>query len=264
MKIKPCKNKIGAELILDVSKFTKENINDIKKALNDYGVIYFRNQNLNSKEYVLFAEQFGQLAHYPMLKGLNKDFPKITVVERKMSDKGPCFGEQFHTDSSYTKNPPRFTMLMAKIVPERGKGNTEFASQYLAYDRLPENLKERIENIEGIFSSSGPISITRVDREKEKGTGKSKDFLSTHKIVKKIGEKKTIYCSPGHVIGFKGLSKNENEKLKNFLFKHQVKKEFIYSFEWEIGTLAIWDNRSMLHQATPFNGNRVMHRITIQ
>ena len=48
------------------------------------------------------------------LKGLNKKYPEITVVQRKATDKGPSFGEQFHTDSSYTKKPPRFTMLLSK------------------------------------------------------------------------------------------------------------------------------------------------------
>jgi len=52
-------------------------------------------------------------------------------------------------------------------------------------------------------------------------------------------------------------------RLKKFLFKHQIKKKFQYSLEWEKNQLAIWDNRSMLHQATPFRGDRIMHRITI-
>ena len=43
-----------------------------------------------------------------------------------------------------------------------------------------------------------------------------------------------------------------------------IKKEFVYSFEWEKDSIAIWDNWSILHQATPFSGNRVMHRITVQ
>ena len=51
--------------------------------------------------------------------------------------------------------------------------------------------------------------------------------------------------------------------LKKKLFKHQIKKKFQHSLEWEKNQLAIWDNRSMLHQATPFKGNRIMHRITI-
>ena len=264
MEIKPCKNNIGAEIGIDLQKISNENIQSIKKALNEYGVIFFRKQNLSPSEYIKFAKNFGELADYPMLKGLSEEFSKITVVERKPSDKGPSFGEQFHTDSSYTDNPPRFTMLMAKIVPPRGQGNTDFASQYLAYENLPENYKKKLENLKGIFSSSGPISVTRVDREKEKGTGKSKDFKAKHKIVLEIERKKTIYCSPGHMIKFDGVSYEESEKIKKFLFKHQIRKDFLFSFEWERNTIAIWDNRSMLHQATSFKGTRVMHRITIQ
>ena len=40
-------------------------------------------------------------------------------------------------------------------------------------------------------------------------------------------------------------------------------KKFQYALEWEKDQLAIWDNRAMLHQATPFKGNRILHRITI-
>ena len=62
---------------------------------------------------------------------------------------------------------------------------------------------------------------------------------------------------------FVELNKKKEIKLKRFLFRHQIKKKFQYSLEWEKNQLAIWDNRSMLHQATSFKGNRIMHRITI-
>ena len=264
IKVQPCKNNIGAEISCSLKTASKEEINKIKEALNEFGVVFFRNQNLDSESYIKFAKNFGPLADYPMLKGLSKEFPEITVVERKSSDTGPSFGEQFHTDSSYTENPPRYTMLLAKLVPKKGLGNTEFASQYLAYEKLPDEYKKKIENVKGVFSSSGPISVTRVEREFEKGTGKSKDFKSIHSVIRKINNRKSIYCSPGHVVDFLNISKEEGEELKEFLFKHQIKKEFVYSFEWEKDSIAIWDNWSILHQATPFSGNRVMHRITVQ
>ena len=96
---------------------------------------------------------------------------------------------------------------------------------------------------------------------KEKGK-KIKELKSTHKILKKINKNYAIYCSPGHFVDFNQKIKNKS-KLKKFLFNHQIKKKFQYSLDWEKNQLAIWDNRSMLHQATPFKGNRIMHRITI-
>ena len=261
IKIIPNKKNIGAEIVCDLKKLLKSDLKKIKLALHKYGVIYFRKQNLESSSYIKFAKNFGKLANYPRLKGLSKKYPQITVVQRKSSDKGPSFGEQFHTDSIYTKKPPRFTMLLSKLVPKKGRANTEFCSQYLAYKQLPVSIKKKLKSVKGIFSSEGPISITTKERVKEKGK-KIQELISTHKILKKIKSNYTIYCSPGHFVDFKNDIKYKLE-LKKFLLKHQVKKEFQHSLEWEKNQLAIWDNRAMLHQATPFKGNRIMHRITI-
>jgi taurine dioxygenase len=261
IKIIPNKKDIGAEIECDLKKISKQDLKKIKQALYKYGVIFFRKQILTSSLYIKFAKNFGKLAKYPRLKGLNKKYPQITVVQRKATDKGPSFGEQFHTDSIYTKKPPRFTMLLSKLVPKKGIANTEFCSQYLAYKQLPAKIKNKLKISKGIYSSEGPISITTQERVKEKGR-KIKELISTHKILKKINTNYTIYCSPGHLIDFMPKIKNQL-KLKKLLLNHQVKKKFQYSLEWEKNQLAIWDNRSMLHQATPFKGNRIMHRITI-
>ncbi|MDC3186508.1 TauD/TfdA family dioxygenase [Candidatus Pelagibacter sp.] len=261
LTIIPNKNNIGAEIDTDLQKLSKENFKTIVNALNKYGMIFFRRQNLSSKLYIDFAKNFGKLANYPRLKGLNKKYPQITVVQRKITDKGPSFGEQFHTDSIYTKKPPRYTMLLSKLVPKKGKANTEFCSQYYAFKDLTKSLKLKLSSLKGVYSSEGPISITTKERVKEKGK-KIKELKSTHKIIRKIRSNYAIYSSPGHLVGFQPKIKNVIN-LKKKLFKHQIKKKFQHSLEWEKNQLAIWDNRSMLHQATPFKGNRIMHRITI-
>ena len=258
----PGKKDIGAEIICDLKKISKNHIKKIKSALQKYGMLYFRKQNLNSKNYIKFARNFGKLSDYPRLKGLNKKYPKITVVQRKASDRGPSFGEQFHTDSIYTKQPPRFTMLFSKLVPKKGKANTEFCSQYLAYKDLSRSFKKKLKKYKGNYSSEGPISITTQERVKEKGKI-NKELKSRHNIIRKINTKYTIYCSPGHFVGFNAKLRRES-KLEKYLFNHQIKKKFQFSLQWETNQLAIWDNRSMLHQATSFKGNRIMHRITIQ
>tara|TARA_B100001250_G_scaffold309525_1_gene271457 strand:- start:372 stop:1163 length:792 start_codon:yes stop_codon:yes gene_type:complete len=260
-KIIPNKKNIGAEVVLNIKNLSKKNLSLVKKALNEYGMLYFKKQKINSKIYIKFAKKFGKIAKYPRLKGLSKKYPQITVVQRKITDKGPSFGEQFHTDSIYTKQPPKFTMLYSKLVPKKGRANTEFSSQYLAYKNLKKPIKKKFYKIKGIYSSEGPISVTTKERVKEKGR-KINELKSTHKIIRKINSKYTIYCSPGHLIGLIPKTKNETV-LKNKLFNHQLRKKFQYSLEWEKNQLTIWDNRSMLHQASPFKGKRIMHRITI-
>ena len=117
IKIQPCKNNVGAIIDTDIQSADPECINEIKIALDEFGVVFFRNQNLDSSAYVSFAKQFGTPADYPMLEGLNK-FPEITVVEKKPEEQ-IMFGEGWHTDSTYTPEPPQYTMLYSIKSPPK-------------------------------------------------------------------------------------------------------------------------------------------------
>ena len=263
--IKPCKNNIGAFIEVDINFANGSQIEKIKEAVNDYAVIFFRNQNLTSKNFINFAKNFGSCANYPMLKGL-ENYPEITVVEKKPGEK-IMFGEGWHTDSTYTKQPPKLTLLYSIKTPSKGKGNTRFASQYLSYENLNPKYKKKINELEAVFSANGPISKTRSNRIAEKGTGINPNSLSaTHKIVRENNQnnKRSIYLSPGHVTDIVGLDKKESKSLLEYLFNHQIRPEFIYSFEWEPNCIAIWNNHAVLHNpVNDFNEHRVMHRITI-
>ena len=131
IKFEATYNKVGCFIYTDLKTVKKEQIDEIKNLLNNYGVLFFKNQNLSPSEYINFSSNFGTPAKYPMLKPHN-DFKDIYVIERKKTDTGKSFGEGPHTDSSYLENPPRFTFLQAIEVPEEGKGNTLFYNQFLA------------------------------------------------------------------------------------------------------------------------------------
>ena len=152
LTFEPTSNKVGCYIYTDLKVVKKDQINEIKNLLNKYGVLFFKNQSLNPEEFVNFSSNFGSPAEYPMLKP-HKDFKDIYVIERKKTDTGKSFGEGPHTDSSYLKNPPRYTFLQAIDVPKVGEGNTLFYNQFLAYEALPKDIKEKIENLKGIFSS---------------------------------------------------------------------------------------------------------------
>ena len=151
MKIIPTNNGVGCFLETNLKKIKNDELLLIKKTLDNFGVIFFKKQELNPKEYISLAKHWGDLAEYPMLKG-HDNYPEITIVERKPEDKGSNFGgEFFHTDSSYTQKPPRFTFLMGVDVPGKGLGNTIFANQYLAYKNLPEDIKLKLTQLKGFF-----------------------------------------------------------------------------------------------------------------
>ena len=262
IEFKPTDNNVGCFIYTNLKEVKKDQIDEIKKLLNKYGVLFFKNQSLNPEQYVNFSSNFGTPAKYPMLKP-HRDFKDIYVIERKKTDTGKSFGEGPHTDSSYLENPPKFTFLQAIHVPEEGKGNTLFYNQFLAYEALPREIKGKIENLKGVFSSQGKIAQTRKLRMADHGTSGTKEIRSEHNLVQSIDGRKTIYCSPGHIVGIVNL-RSKQEEFINFLSSHQIKENFSYSFSWKKGDIALWSNRSMLHAATAFNGDRKMFRITIQ
>ena len=79
-------------------------------------------------------------------------------------------------------------------------------------------------------------------------------------------DKKILYVNPTFTTGFQGWSDEESEPLLNFLFKHASRPEFSCRFKWEVGSVALWDNRSTWHLAiNDYHGERrLMHRITIE
>ena len=267
VSINPGKNNVGAYINnVNINNLDQSQTNKIKDTLNQFGVIFIKEQNLDPETYQNFAKSIGQPVIYPRLKGLDKKFPFINVIERKPDDKNLSFGSSWlHQDTSYLANDrPRYTMLMGIEIPN-GQGNTIFSSGFNAYEKLPGEMKNKIKDATGIFSSDGPISVTRLEREKEMGIKSSESMEAEHPIVKTVNGKKTLYVSPGHLIKIKNVSEGDADYLKNYLIEHVNKQEFIFSYEWSKGDICLWDNLSILHMASEIkNCKRTMHRITIK
>tara|TARA_A100001015_G_scaffold321213_1_gene450805 strand:- start:1113 stop:2321 length:1209 start_codon:yes stop_codon:yes gene_type:complete len=202
LSITPGTNNVGAYINnIDLKNLNQDQAKEIKKILNQFGVIFIKEQNLDPGSYQKFAKNIGQPVIYPRLKGLNKKFPFINVIERKPEDKNLSFGSSWlHQDTSYLANDrPRYTMLMGIEIP-KGQGNTIFSSGYNAYEKLPSEIKEKIQDAKGTFSSAGPISITRLERKKElqkfirieqaevrkEQANKQRKFLEQIRLEKKI------------------------------------------------------------------------------
>ena len=208
LSIKPGTNNVGAYINdIDLKKLDQNKINEIKNTLNQFGVIFIKEQNLDSESYQNFARSIGQPVVYPRLKGLNEKYPFINVIERKPNDKNLSFGSSWlHQDTSYLGDDrPRYTMLMGIEIPT-GQGNTIFSSGFNAYEKLPEEIKNQIKDATGVFSSAGKISITRLEREKEMGIKSSKSMEAEHPIVQTVNGKKTLYVSPGHLMRIKNVT----------------------------------------------------------
>ena len=85
---------------------------EIKKTLNQFGVIFIKKQNLDPDAYQRFAKNIGQPVVYPRLKGLDEKFPFINVIERKPDDKNLSFGFVLKAFSSLPQTAyGRFALL---------------------------------------------------------------------------------------------------------------------------------------------------------
>jgi len=267
ISITPGTNNVGAYINdVDLRNLNQDQTIELKKILNEFGVIFIKKQNLDPESYQNFAKNIGQPVVYPRLKGLNEKFPFINVIERKPSDKNLSFGSSWlHQDTSYLANDrPRYTMLMGIEIPT-GQGNTIFSSGFNAYEKLSQDIKDKIKSATGVFSSAGPIAVTRLEREKEMGIKSSESMEAEHPIVKTVNGKKTLYVSPGHLIKIKNVKEEDADYLKDYLIEHVNKEEFIFSYEWSKNDICLWDNLSILHMASEIkNCKRLMHRITIK
>ncbi len=260
---------IGAEIGgVDLSReLPDETIAEIRRAWLEHVVIFFRDQNLTSAQYLAFTERFGTPVEYPFVKGI-EGFPVITPVV-KLEHERVNFGGIWHSDTTYLETPPMGTFLLAREVPHTG-GDTLFANQYLAYETLSEGLKRTLEGLIGVSSSAkADVSRTREDRIADGPTEHSKKaFIAEHPVVRTHPEtgRRSLYINTAHTARFKGWSEEDSAPLLNYLHAHQSKPEFTCRFQWRVGSIALWDNRAALHfPMNDYHGHRrVMHRITLK
>ena len=237
-------------------------IAELRQLWLEHLVLFFRNQELTPQELAAVARRFGEVVHYPFLKGLD-EAPEVIRVA-KLEHETVNFGGLWHTDTAYLVEPPMATMLIAREVPPYG-GDTLFASLYAAYDALSDGMKQMLAPLRAVNSSSkAEKTRTREDR----GTNEPPRVLEAeHPVVRTHPETggKALYVNSGHTLRFVSMTEAESAPLLEYLFAHQVRPEFTCRFHWEPGSIAFWDNRCALHNPiNDYHGfRRIMHRVTL-
>ena len=240
---------------------------DIRGALLEHQVIFFRDQPLSPQQYLAFARAMGEPVEYPFVKGI-EDYPEIIEV-KKLEHERTNFGGIWHTDTAYLECPPMGSMLLAREIPPYG-GDTLFANQVMALDALSPTLRGVLEGLRGVNSSAkADVSRTREDRIKG-GDGRDdarKEYVAEHPVVRTHPEtgRKSLYVNTAHTVRFAGMTEEESAPLLRYLHEVQIRPEFTCRFAWEPGSIAFWDNRCALHNpVNDYHGfRRLMHRITL-
>jgi taurine dioxygenase len=268
---------MGAEIVdVDLNDLSDDAFEQIQDAFHAYQVIAIRDQHLTPAAQLDFSRRFGALedqlnAHYTV-----PDYPEVLVLSNDMKDGKPVGlidgGDFWHSDSSHRDKPSMATILYAVQNPKQG-GDTEFANMYAAYEALPQDMKSRIASLKGIHAVS-KLKNKRVTVSARRPDGK--DFYERQKSLPDqiwplvrthpVTGKKTLYVSPRFTIGIEGLAEEEADRILDFLFAHQVRTEFLYRHKWRMRDLVMWDNRSVIHQATggySYPDVRTMYRTVV-
>ncbi|RYG00071.1 MAG: TauD/TfdA family dioxygenase [Caulobacteraceae bacterium] len=257
----------GAEIAnIAVPKATDAEINLIRDTVYNRGVAFLRDQHLTPEEQIAFAERIGPIVvnrYFPK----TERYPQIAKVE-KTEEQTTNIGGGWHTDHSYDQAPAMGSVLLAIETPPTG-GDTQFANMYAAYEALSDGLKQTLAGLRAhhasdhIYGTEGVYGKT--DQAHLAGHAENPSAVHPVVITHPGSGRKALYVNPGFTLNFEGWSREESAALLGYLYQHATKPQFVHRFQWQPGSMAIWDNRATWHLAmNDYQGQRrLMHRITI-
>ena len=261
----------GADLTTVLSQ---EVVAEIRAAWLEHHVLVFAEQRMTNEDLERFTLYFGDFGHDPFFEPI-PGHDHIAAICRTADETASIFAETWHTDWSFQKNPPIGTCLYGITIPPEG-GDTLYANQHLALERMPDEMRRRFENKVAIHSAALGYSKAGLHGDREADSDRSMKIVASdealaqqsHPLVKAHGEtgRLGIFGAPlSYIIGFEDTDAEETDELLKELHKWQTREEFIYRHKWKPGMLVLWDNRSVLHRATGgYEGyDRLLHRTTI-
>ena len=248
----------------------------IEALVDDLGVLVIRDQTLDDDEHIALSRAFGPLELPPdygtgMPRRLRRelyDASNLGVDGKMLAADSPRreynrANLTFHADSTFNDLPTKWSLLLSHVVPPAG-GNTELIDTRVVYDDLPEALKQRIAGLRGVHdlwqSHREGRHFKVTDEMRRRMPPVEQD------IVRTLPGGRKALCIGSHVSGISGLPADESRALLDELYAFATEPKYVYSHPWRKGDLLIWDNRTTLHRAVPWQDNgqvRDLRRTTI-
>lgn len=281
---KKLSEKIGVEVLgIDLSQSQDSaQMVAIEKAFVDNCIILFRNQDITEDAHIRFSRHFGGLETHVLKQYLLPQYPEILRISN-IQENGKNIGisdagQYWHTDLSYTTNPSRCSVLLAKMIPptegDRTFGDTCFVNTGAAYDDLDESTKQYLSKLKAVHSYTDRYEKMRLANQgasqraplSEEQKKQVPDVV--HPIVRThpISGKKSLYVNEGFTTRVEGVSAEESDKILKDLFESMKSEKYMYRHKWKVGDLIMWDNCSAQHLAIADYGThqpRLMHRTTV-
>ncbi|MFN6122798.1 MAG: TauD/TfdA dioxygenase family protein [Actinomycetes bacterium] len=244
----------------------------VRDALRRHAVVFVRDQPLDLDEQVALTARLGRVLRVPYIQHLPSHPDVIAVLKEADERRISTFGGSWHSDFSFLDEPPSFTLLHAKELPEVG-GDTLWASQEAAYDALSPGMQRLLAPLRAVqtgwpHGTNGPGPNAAVSRSVVMTRNDpSADREVLHPVVRVHPDtgRRSLFVNPVYTQRFEDTTVEESRPLLQYVFDHAVRAEFTCRLRWEPDTLAIWDNRCLLHLAINDSdgSRRLLHRTTV-
>jgi alpha-ketoglutarate-dependent 2,4-dichlorophenoxyacetate dioxygenase len=247
---------------------------EIRAAFEEHSVLVFRGRTLDDETQIAFSHRFGSLevtrsmnpaAGTPFARQSNLDIKTgefIPADDRRMIYQ--LANMLWHSDSSFKPVPSLCSLLSARIIPPEG-GATEFASTRCAYPALPEDMKRRVAGAIAVHDFSWSRDQIRPGffTAEERATYPP----VRHPLVRTnpVNGRRALFLG-AHASHIEGMPIEDGRALLKELLDHVTQPQFRYRHEWKEGDLVVWDNRCVLHRATPYDSTRykrLLQRTTV-
>jgi len=243
--------KLGAEVRgLDLAApIDRDTFAAFEAALIEHKVLVLREQHLTTAQHVAFSRLFGALEVHPMRP--QGEFPEIVVLDNH-KDNPVLSTDVWHSDTTFRKNPTKYTILRCQIMPQLG-GDTLWADMEAAYDGLSNPFKRMLEGLRAVHDfqnfrvlfKNTDEDRARLRRMEELFPNPSHPVVRTHPVT----GRKCIYVNPQFTLRIEGLEPPESRALLDVLFAQAQVPEYQFRLRWQPGTIVLWDNRSTQHYA---------------
>ena len=264
LRAETIKPKIGARILNSKQELLSGTLSDeIMALLEERGVLVFPQIGFSDAEQVAFTNALGGNAQE--IRG--EEVFKVSLDEKVNQNvaeylKGSLY---WHIDGTMNPIPIRASMLTAKVLSPEG-GDTEFANTATSYADLPEDRKAALEGLRVVHS----LWASQFYHTPEPSLKQIEDWQSRGEaelplvVENSSGKKSLVLGNTAHYI--KGLDPKDSQKILHGLREFATSEPYMYAHQWTVGDTVMWDNRTSLHRATPYDpaSGRMMHRTILK